>query len=83
MQFRVLTALPVYNEESHLLEVLEQVREYSTDILVVDDGSKDRTPILLQNAKEFRSFVTPETWDMVRDCEVLSTLHWNTNMTFW
>jgi len=48
---RVLTALPVYNEEKHLLKVLEQVREYSTDILVVDDGSKDRTPILLQECE--------------------------------
>ncbi|MCA8999028.1 MAG: glycosyltransferase family 2 protein [Planctomycetaceae bacterium] len=48
MPFRTLTALPVYNEESHLLEVLDEVRQYSDDILVVDDGSSDRTPLLLQ-----------------------------------
>jgi len=48
MQVRILTALPVYNEEKHLLEVLEEVRKYSGDILVVDDGSQDRTPLLLQ-----------------------------------
>ncbi|WP_437230834.1 glycosyltransferase family 2 protein [Planctomicrobium sp. SH661] len=51
MQPRVLTALPVYNEEKHLLEVLEQVRQYSNDILVVDDGSSDRTPLLLQECE--------------------------------
>lgn len=44
---RVLTALPVYNEESHIVDVLDEVRRYSGDILVVDDGSSDRTPELL------------------------------------
>jgi glycosyltransferase involved in cell wall biosynthesis len=43
----VLTALPVYNEESHILPVLDQVRGYAGDILVVDDGSSDGTPELL------------------------------------
>ncbi|AMV22734.1 glycosyltransferase family 2 protein [Planctomyces sp. SH-PL14] len=47
MSYRVLTALPVYNEEAHLIEVLGQVRQYSQDVLVVDDGSSDRTPLLL------------------------------------
>lgn len=44
---RILTALPVYNEERHLAEVLEQVRRYAKEILVVDDGSSDRTEELL------------------------------------
>jgi glycosyltransferase involved in cell wall biosynthesis len=44
---RILTALPVYNEESHLVDVLPKVREFSQDVLVVDDGSTDRTPLLL------------------------------------
>ncbi|MCA9052990.1 MAG: glycosyltransferase family 2 protein [Planctomycetaceae bacterium] len=48
MSPRVLTALPVYNEEAHLLDVLPEVRRYSQDVLVVDDGSSDRTPCLLQ-----------------------------------
>lgn len=45
---RILTALPVYNEERHLLEVLREVLQYSSDVLVVDDGSSDRTPELLR-----------------------------------
>lgn len=47
MAIRQLTALPVFNEEAHLLDVLPEVRKYSQDILVVDDGSTDRTPHLL------------------------------------
>jgi glycosyltransferase involved in cell wall biosynthesis len=47
MSRRVLTALPVFNEEKHLFEVLPHVRQYSRDVLVVDDGSSDRTPHLL------------------------------------
>ena len=51
MEPRVLTALPVYNEESHVLEVLDEVRRFSSDVLVVDDGSSDRTPLLLQECE--------------------------------
>lgn len=42
-----LTAIPVYNEAKHVREVLASVRRYSSDILVVDDGSTDGTPHLL------------------------------------
>ncbi len=41
---RWLTAIPVYNEASHIHSVLSQVRRVSSDILVVDDGSTDETP---------------------------------------
>ena len=40
---KILTALPVYNEQSHVAEVLERVHAYSADVLVIDDGSKDGT----------------------------------------
>lgn len=40
---RYLTALPVYNEARHVAEVLERVREFAEDILVVNDGSSDGT----------------------------------------
>ena len=43
MSLRFLTALPVYNEEMHLKPVLDSVRQYAEDILVVDDGSTDTT----------------------------------------
>src|SRR5262245_37908157 len=40
---KFLTALPVHNEESHVAGVLERVREFSGDVLVVNDGSRDGT----------------------------------------
>lgn len=47
MTQRLLTALPVYNEFRYVDEVLDQVSQYSRDILVVDDGSYDGTSELL------------------------------------
>ena len=43
MSHRILTALPVYNEVRHVCGVVEQVRRYSPNVLVVDDGSTDGT----------------------------------------
>ncbi len=40
---RYLTALPVYNEASHVDAVLDEVAQHAGDILVVDDGSTDGT----------------------------------------
>jgi dolichol-phosphate mannosyltransferase len=47
MASRFLTALPVYNERSHVHDVLEEVRRYAPHILVVNDGSTDGTHELL------------------------------------
>lgn len=44
---KLLTAIPVYNEERHALTVLREVRRYSPAILVINDGSTDRTGALL------------------------------------
>lgn len=41
---RILTAIPVYNEEPYLDGVLSEVLRYAGDVLVVDDGSTDDTP---------------------------------------
>jgi dolichol-phosphate mannosyltransferase len=46
---KLLTAIPVYNEERHLQEVLREVGRYSPHILVVNDGSTDRTAKLLDD----------------------------------
>src|SRR5262245_17485406 len=47
----VLTAIPVYNEERYLEAVLREVRRYSPEILVVNDGSTDHTAELLAQQK--------------------------------
>jgi glycosyltransferase involved in cell wall biosynthesis len=48
---RVLTAIPVYNEAKHVRDVLAEVRRYSSNILVVNDGSTDGTASLLDAEK--------------------------------
>jgi glycosyltransferase involved in cell wall biosynthesis len=54
LRMRWLTAIPVYNEARHVRAVLDQVRRFTTDILVVDDGSTDETPQLLAQEHDLR-----------------------------
>ncbi|GBD35567.1 Undecaprenyl-phosphate mannosyltransferase [bacterium HR36] len=54
---RALVAIPVYNEERHVAEVLAQVREVASDILVVNDGSTDGTSELLAREKDIHLIV--------------------------
>lgn len=52
---RLLTAIPVYNEEAHLEPVLAEVlRQAPGDVLVVDDGSTDGTPERLARFPEVK-----------------------------
>ncbi len=51
---RLLTAIPVYNEERHLAKVLHEVRRYSPNILIVNDGSTDRTGELLKQQPDLQ-----------------------------
>lgn len=44
---RVLLGIPVYNEQDYVSRVLDEVRRFASDILVIDDGSTDATPLLL------------------------------------
>ena len=54
MSSRWLTALPVYNEARHVTGVLDEVRRYSGEILVVDDGSSDGTADILAARNDIR-----------------------------
>jgi glycosyltransferase involved in cell wall biosynthesis len=56
---RLLTAIPVYNEAASLLSVLTEVKKYASDVLVVDDGSTDRTPDLLRDFPGVRTIRHP------------------------
>src|SRR5947209_3194047 len=57
---KVLVAIPVYNEERHLLDVLHEVRRYSANILVVNDGSTDGTAGLLAQESDVQIITHPE-----------------------
>lgn len=60
MSSRRLVALPVYNEARHVNRVLDEVRRYSRDVLVVDDGSSDGTAELLAQRRDIRVVRHPE-----------------------
>lgn len=48
---RTLVAIPVFNEQRYISRVLTQVLRLTDDVLVVDDGSTDDTPSILQRNK--------------------------------
>src|SRR5947209_1015717 len=56
----ILTAIPVYNEERHVLSVLHEVRRFCRHILVVNDGSTDRTAQILAGEKELCVITHPQ-----------------------
>jgi len=47
IQVRLLIAIPVFNEQKHVTAVLNAVRQFHRDVLVIDDGSTDGTGELL------------------------------------
>ena len=59
MKERWLTALPVYNEVKYVSRVLDQVRRYSQETLVIDDGSRDGTAQVLATRRDIRVVTHP------------------------
>ncbi|HEV8292489.1 MAG TPA: glycosyltransferase family 2 protein [Tepidisphaeraceae bacterium] len=51
---RLLIAIPVYNERKYLNPVLNKVKTFHPDILVIDDGSTDGTQGLLAPRKDIQ-----------------------------
>jgi dolichol-phosphate mannosyltransferase len=47
-----LVGIPVYNEEKHASLVISEITCCVRDILVVDDGSTDRTPLILRRLQD-------------------------------
>jgi dolichol-phosphate mannosyltransferase len=57
---RLLIAIPVYNEQKYVRGVLDKIRRYHGDLLVIDDGSTDATPDLLKAARDVAVIRHPE-----------------------
>jgi glycosyltransferase involved in cell wall biosynthesis len=57
---RVLAAIPVFNEERHVSRVVAEVGRFVEDILVVDDGSTDRTGDILSDTPGIMVIRHPE-----------------------
>jgi glycosyltransferase involved in cell wall biosynthesis len=52
MEYRILTALPVFNEVPNLPGALAGALSYSKEVLVVDDGSTDGTANILADCHD-------------------------------
>lgn len=48
---KIFVIIPVYNEETHIKKVLSEFLEINLPIVVVDDGSKDKTFEILKKIK--------------------------------
>lgn len=48
----VLIAIPVYNEAGYVRDILDRVREYADNILLINDGSTDGTAEILDELRE-------------------------------
>jgi dolichol-phosphate mannosyltransferase len=83
---KVLTAIPVYNEERSLDAVLAEVKRYSPRIVVINDGSTDGTPRLLEQHHDIEVVTHPQNrgygsalisafqYALSTDCDVLITM---------
>jgi len=83
---KLLVAIPIYNEEQHLEKVLAEVRRHACDIVVINDGSSDRTGEILAQHEDLTvlthphnrgygaALITAFRHAQTRDCDVLVTM---------
>lgn len=57
---RLLIAIPVFNERKYVEAVLDKVKRFHPDILVIDDGSTDGTVEYLKTRKDIQLICHPE-----------------------
>ena len=51
MKKKIFAIIPAYNEEKHINKVVKQTKKYVDNVIVVDDGSKDKTKAAASKAK--------------------------------
>ncbi|MEP2771362.1 MAG: DUF2062 domain-containing protein [Fulvivirga sp.] len=57
-KYNCCVLIPTYNNAGTLQQVVDSVLEVTTNVIVVDDGSTDQTPDLLQQYKESVEIIT-------------------------
>jgi glycosyltransferase involved in cell wall biosynthesis len=45
---KICAVIPAYNEEAHIALVIQKTRKHSVDVIVIDDGSTDRTAAIAE-----------------------------------
>lgn len=48
---KISIIIPFYNEEKHIVEVTQSISKYKYPIVLVDDGSSDKSQLLIRNLK--------------------------------
>ena len=51
MKSKVFAVIPAHNEEKHIGGIVRQIKKYVNNVVVVDDGSKDRTKAIAKKSK--------------------------------
>ncbi|MBI2208081.1 glycosyltransferase family 2 protein, partial [Candidatus Woesearchaeota archaeon] len=51
MKSKVFAVIPAHNEEKHISNIVRQTKKYVDNVIVVDDGSKDRTKAMAEKGK--------------------------------
>jgi len=49
-KFSIMAAMPAYNEERRIVDIVAEVKPFVDTVIVVDDGSKDKTVMVAENA---------------------------------
>ena len=50
--------IPTYNNQATVADVIDSVLAYTSDIIVVNDGATDQTPLILQNYQDRLTLLT-------------------------
>ena len=54
---RILVAIPVFNEYRYVSQIVSAVRQFTDEILVIDDGSTDGSQIWIDNCNFIRKII--------------------------
>ena len=50
MKHKILAVIPAYNEERHISKIIKETKKYVDCVVVVDDGSKDKTSVMAKKS---------------------------------